>query len=753
MTFTLAANPETLFSDFRRLFKTTTSFRDKELHGANRCILAASCTAAGVAIDPLVADFKAAVPETASALVELMHGQLVALSDVASFFSLFALAGKMQVAVCEAACKAVIEKDKHKETPIQIELSPDQLQTVRSRLLLWQRKKNPLLSDATISHKDATFKVHSVVLAASCEYLRGLWAGGFREAAGWHKVHLLDNADFEAAKLIAQLLYGDTVKVEGVEKLVQLFCLADRWQCPAISCEVLKILRDSIDIDSALAIVCSAAPCAERLFRCAVDALKNKSNLVEEEPLALKKLSLLGAVRIVASSADQDSFLTAVRRRLLRHLFTAGAKTPGLEQLDPATLGSVLALVDVVPTTTLPKITYSGRHIKMTQQGTVQKLLLSTKLSHDSNEAIDVLGPACIKFAKVELGSSDSMSIGTDVMKTGFVRTVQSGDTIKICSRSSRHSSKAANWELVVTAAVPAPPLPPSDQLVQPLLAWALEAPHTNSDAACSMKPMPSAPPVLNNLVALHSIAQAQNGSVFKELVNACFVRMFDTQSPDLVLEVMGLSADDVHPAKRRRTEGGGDAKGKQTQSDLQECAARWVGASARRIEALARCAGWEKLGPPTLAKISRFAGDGDCEQFTQACAKWACAASVPDVTDALGLFRAASGKRDEAIFNVLADSLRDRLVQAEKSIAVLEGGKFHDEMERAVDAASAEVELRVRAELAKVETQLRAEMSREQELRKSDAAQHRRTIETLRTNIWLAFETEISSQASDAGA
>eukprot|EP00406_Dinophysis_acuminata_P072823 CAMPEP_0179254110 /NCGR_PEP_ID=MMETSP0797-20121207/23076_1 /TAXON_ID=47934 /ORGANISM="Dinophysis acuminata, Strain DAEP01" /LENGTH=70 /DNA_ID=CAMNT_0020961991 /DNA_START=35 /DNA_END=244 /DNA_ORIENTATION=+ len=70
MIFTLTANPETLSSDFRRLFRTTASFRDKELHGANRGILAASCLAEGVAIDPLIADFQAAVPETACTLVE-----------------------------------------------------------------------------------------------------------------------------------------------------------------------------------------------------------------------------------------------------------------------------------------------------------------------------------------------------------------------------------------------------------------------------------------------------------------------------------------------------------------------------------------------------------------------------------------------------------------------------------------------------------------------------------------------------------
>eukprot|EP00406_Dinophysis_acuminata_P048931 CAMPEP_0179310338 /NCGR_PEP_ID=MMETSP0797-20121207/52115_1 /TAXON_ID=47934 /ORGANISM="Dinophysis acuminata, Strain DAEP01" /LENGTH=35 /DNA_ID= /DNA_START= /DNA_END= /DNA_ORIENTATION= len=35
----------------------------------------------------------------------------------------------------------------------------------------------------------------------------------------------------------------------------------------------------------------------------------------------------------------------------------------------------------------------------MTRHGSVLRLVWSTKLSHDSTDAIDVLGPACIKFA------------------------------------------------------------------------------------------------------------------------------------------------------------------------------------------------------------------------------------------------------------------------------------------------------------------------------------------------------------------
>ena len=81
-----------------------------------------------------------------------------------------------------------------------------------------------------------TLLVRAVVLAASCGYLRGLWAGGFSEAVsnGVKASVSVDGGSASAsAKKLVNLLYGDEVKVTLAEAL-QLHCFADAWQCESV---------------------------------------------------------------------------------------------------------------------------------------------------------------------------------------------------------------------------------------------------------------------------------------------------------------------------------------------------------------------------------------------------------------------------------------------------------------------------------------------------------------------------------------
>ena len=80
-------------------------------------------------------------------------------------------------------------------------------------------------------------------MAASCEYMRGLWAGHFGEADGPCELHLDEAEDGRAARTLVKVIYGNTAEVHGVDELLQLCHLADRWQCGAVRSVALQELE------------------------------------------------------------------------------------------------------------------------------------------------------------------------------------------------------------------------------------------------------------------------------------------------------------------------------------------------------------------------------------------------------------------------------------------------------------------------------------------------------------------------------
>ena len=108
----ISADPATLFFDLGELFRTTSTFCDEELKGANRSLLAAAtavskgavCSAAGDSLSHLAAELAAAPAEVAKAVVELLHGQQVTLHATSQFFALFELAESLQVQSLAHVC-------------------------------------------------------------------------------------------------------------------------------------------------------------------------------------------------------------------------------------------------------------------------------------------------------------------------------------------------------------------------------------------------------------------------------------------------------------------------------------------------------------------------------------------------------------------------------------------------------------------------------------------------------------------------
>eukprot|EP00973_Karenia_brevis_P053150 7388855-Karenia_brevis.AAC.1 len=66
-----------------------------------------------------------------------------------------------------------------------------------------------------------------------------------------------------------------------------------------------------------------------------------------------------------------------------------------------------------------------------------------------------------------------------------------------------------------------------------------------------------------------------------------------------------------------------------------------------------------------------------------------------------------------DATLAMLHKSVKVRLAAAEKQNALLEGGKFRDELSKAVQASNAEVESRLKKEREASETALRQEFTR----------------------------------------
>jgi hypothetical protein len=171
--------------DLRRLFQTTAVFCDAELGAVNRCLLAAAgAIGPGNCNGPeQIAAMLQAVPvQVATAVKDLVHCQEIALCDESSFFSLFSLVGKMKIKACEEVCQDAVSSLAYKEKPIRLQLSTAHVQAMQTQCHEWQRTGMTPFADATILLKnpdaDGTpewkqVRVHAVLFAASCEYLRG----------------------------------------------------------------------------------------------------------------------------------------------------------------------------------------------------------------------------------------------------------------------------------------------------------------------------------------------------------------------------------------------------------------------------------------------------------------------------------------------------------------------------------------------------------------------------------------------------
>ena len=111
---------------------------------------------------------------------------------------------------------------------------------LREQLVKWLRSESSPFADATVQVRidEEAFcspkKVHAVILASSCQCLRGLWAGSFKEAWQAMEIDLKNESDGSAVEILIKVVYGGKAIVRTMDEHVLLYCLADKWQCECV---------------------------------------------------------------------------------------------------------------------------------------------------------------------------------------------------------------------------------------------------------------------------------------------------------------------------------------------------------------------------------------------------------------------------------------------------------------------------------------------------------------------------------------
>jgi len=298
------------------------------------------------------------VPATISrALVQLIHGQEVVIDSAADFFHLFALAEKAKAAVCQKACQSLVSEGKYSQCPIRIRLSAEQAGAVRKQLWVWQSLTSPLLVDATVAAAEESLdegpkehiRAHGVLLAASCEYLRGLWAGHFSETAKTTSEYELcvdDKADLGMAKHLVKVLYGEPIELASMKEVQQLCRLADRWQCEAVRAPALRAMEEHMDMDAFLQAIQEPTPPPEVMLRAAVAVIAKRIGPLGDRGLglpSLREMSPSAALSLLQAGEGHEPVLLVARVRLLNCLTLPELRQQFLSTVSPQHLGSIIS--------------------------------------------------------------------------------------------------------------------------------------------------------------------------------------------------------------------------------------------------------------------------------------------------------------------------------------------------------------------------------------------------------------------------
>jgi len=764
----LEVDPAAFLEDVQKLIQTTAAFGDVELGGMNRCLLAAAGElgpSSSATVEQLVAMAQAEPAEVSTAVKDLIHCQEISLSDESSFFSLFRLVGKMKLKSCEELCREAVSSLAYKNTPIRLQLSSAHGEALRQHL------RNPAtVPDATIfiqssnaSERLRPRRVHAVVLAASCEYIRGLWAGGFSEAAGPAEVRIEDPADAEAAEALIKLVYGETAEVASIDELLQLFRLADRWQCSSVREQALKQIASEIsseledeNLGLSHKILEQSPRLPDNLLRLAAKAVAEVySESLFSIPTA--SFSLAAAVRLHEALCEVDFLDKDDREELIAiHLkdltvldgddnqFLEG---PEWVQTQADLMGSLLYAMS------------SGE--KLNRDFSSHLVCWAFQGGEDAGKAVLRLislrrpgAPECMETTLAEARSRCIVSaqVAVEMLNAAHLNTEDAlvAPTEEAASSETegptkkRRRTMQADWASVLPALEPVA----KDLLREAGFKWAAE--HfedlAKSDSWLALK----ADALVRTAEALLREQADQKRRKEEEQKE-----MEEGEPSDVETIVPPESEDEIVERKA------------EVEDRLKVYSTRCNSMCVRDLKARLKILGLPSSGNKAelvdrlLSAKRKEAHHGESPKqihksevekeeekdekkekappcVATAVAVWAAAAEPSEVADAIAL-----GKGCPVVLSAVADVLRSRLAKAERRAAMFEDGKALEELESAVAAAKAETEARIRLEWTNAEAKLQRELQ----------DQKRRELNTLQQGIMALFQPQPDASVRDVSA
>lgn len=310
MPYVLEAEPGQFLADVAQLFQRTEFLCDPELCGIHEGLLAASGALGpdgGSSKGHVAALLSAEPSEVSSAVKNLIHGQEVSFHDESPFFRLFAAVGKLKISSCEELCRQTVQSSAYQRKPIALRLAEDTFNALQNKFYGWfSDGLTPFADASVVVQKEGgseTIRAHSLILAASCEYFRGLWAGGFIEATHASIAREVRISSFDGViKPFLEAIYGAQVELDTFDEVLQMFRLADQWQCECVRKSALQLIKDEVEETSSRAVdvlgQCPRLP--DEVLRAAAEALNGFRDSAEE----MASLSLAGAVRLLQARCD-----------------------------------------------------------------------------------------------------------------------------------------------------------------------------------------------------------------------------------------------------------------------------------------------------------------------------------------------------------------------------------------------------------------------------------------------------------------
>eukprot|EP00931_Biecheleriopsis_adriatica_P073598 TRINITY_DN47854_c0_g1_i1.p1 TRINITY_DN47854_c0_g1~~TRINITY_DN47854_c0_g1_i1.p1 ORF type:complete len:720 (+),score=151.37 TRINITY_DN47854_c0_g1_i1:66-2162(+) len=685
---TIQVEPSELFEDLRKLFEATPALCNDKALAMSQCLLAAASN--GV-VDDLgfktwFTQLRTGDTDKNRAIIDLLQGKKVQLSDDSQLFNLCQLARQLKISVCAQACQSVIATLSESSEEICVQLTAEQGAALREQLHKWLSCKPPRFADATFRFRKLTedkenFKslhVHAVIMAASCEYLRGLWTGSFSEAQGAAELQIEDESDASVVEALIHTLYGKAATLHSFEELVRLHCLADKWRCDIILSKTLEEIRENATFTDAKYI------------------LSQKGSL----PTALSKLSVEKVISELSGSWTTSTW----------HGYGRGRKL--ITTRDPAKKMSLTAVARLLcATSDQPDLMEETTRPEM-----LERILADTDKFIDSAEWLGIPANIMAELLQVTEGRTElSQAIakwaqhGCDDSGSAMIRIIQ------LCPADADEDMQSALRDAIYK-------LGPEPEVIMRMLSVTEDA-TSDCEGPAQKRRKTDERSWSSVLPALESGAKELLAETALDLAAKSYMKMSQCASwlelPASVLVRVARKAIKEEVELSSDEEVGDDNKDLQPAIDVEAGLADVKGdKKAKREDARSK---------PVV--------------------DWARAAAGPVLLEAMKLAR-DDWKGCEYVHQVLQEVVERRLVAAERQNIILEGGRHKEELQAAVERATADTEAAVRAELQEAFVKLQRQLEDERRLREEAAVEHKKCLGNVQEAVMAALKGALASGA-----